>query len=91
MDEDVIADFKQFITVTVSQQLALQTDDIKSELKSELRLIDEKIQQVDEKLSQKIDDLSASVADALEASNEAVDHQLKDHETRITKLETAKP
>lgn len=86
MKEDVIADFKQFITVTVSQQLALQSEDIKSELTG----IKGDIKHLEQHLNQKIDDLSDSIDDALEAGNEAVDHQLKDHETRITKLESVK-
>ncbi|MGH7195444.1 MAG: hypothetical protein ACREGA_01560 [Candidatus Saccharimonadales bacterium] len=72
MDEDTIADLKQFITATISQQTVQ---------------LDEKIDALDQKLSAKIDDLSASVGQAIDDSNEANDNQLKDHETRITKLE----
>jgi cell division septum initiation protein DivIVA len=72
MNEDVINDLKQFIDVTVSQQISEVRDDIK---------------QLDKKLSAKIDDLSESVAEALTTSNEDVDGQLKDHETRIITLE----
>lgn len=69
MDEEIINDLKQFITVTISQQ----TSDLRGDIKQ---------------LDSKIDDLSSSVAAALSDSNEEVDKQLKDHETRITKIET---
>lgn len=69
----MINDLKQFITVTVSQQIADVRNDIKK---------------MDNKLSSKIDDLSASVAEAMTTSNEEVDSQLKGHETCISKLET---
>ncbi len=84
MNEDAIADLKQFITSTVSQQLALQT----SEIRDEIKKLDEKIDKVDLKLSKKIDDLSEAVGDAMHAGDEATSAQLKDHETRITRLET---
>jgi uncharacterized coiled-coil protein SlyX len=72
MDENTIADFKQFMTATISQQVA----DIK-----------EDISRLDKKLTKKMNTLSNSVAEALDASNEVITMQLKDHERRITKLE----
>lgn len=72
MNDEVIADLKQFIAVTVTQQ----TVDIR-----------EDINKLDQKLSKKIDDLSNDVADALEANNQTTDKQFKDHEKRIVKLE----
>lgn len=39
------------------------------------------------RLEAKIDDLASSVAEALDNHSEATDHQLKDHDQRITKLE----
>lgn len=72
MNEDVIEDFKQFITATVSQQIA----DVRTD-----------IERLDNKLSNKIDDLSDSVAEAIQASNDSTDTQFNDHDQRITKLE----
>jgi len=72
MDEDTITDLKQFITATVSQQITDVRNDIVA---------------LDKSLNKKIDDLSTHVADALDASNEAIQMQLKDHKRRITKLE----
>lgn len=77
MDEDTTNDLKQFITATVSQQLASHTTEIKEDIKK-----------LDVKLSRKIDDLSESVAEAISVSNEEVDKQLKGYETRIINLES---
>ncbi len=49
--------------------------------------LDAKLGALEAKITQKIDDLSASVAEAIDASNDAHDELLKDHERRITKLE----
>ena len=76
MDDDVIADLKQFIAATVSQQLELFSGEIRGE-----------IRQLDEKLTAKIDDLSSSVGEAINTTNESADSKLEDHEKRIKKLE----
>jgi predicted transport protein len=72
MNEDVIADLKQFIAATVSQNTA----DIRSDM-----------QRLDDKLSHKIDDLSDSVAEAISSSNDTVQNAIDNHELRITTLE----
>jgi hypothetical protein len=72
MNEDIITDFKQFITSTIGQQI--------SEVKQD-------IENLDIKLSTKIDDLSESVAAAISSTDEVVDEQLQDHDKRLTKLE----
>ena len=72
MNDEIINDFKQFVTATVSQQTSDIHDDI---------------EKLDTKLSNKIDDLSTSVAEALNSTNDATDTQLKDHERRIGLLE----
>lgn len=76
MNEDTIADLKQFIATTVAQQTVAITNDIGKEIKN-----------LDDRLSTKIDDLSRSVAEALDVSNEATDQQVKDHDQRIMRLE----
>jgi cell division protein ZapA (FtsZ GTPase activity inhibitor) len=83
MDDIVIQDLKQFISVTVSQQ----TTSLRGEIGEDIRKLDNKITNLDTKLSQKIDDLSDSVAQAISTSNDEVDSQLRDHNNRITKLE----
>lgn len=87
MDSDAIADLKQFIEATVSQQLSLQTkdlaDDIESRINKRIDTLDTKIDRVEEK----IDNISAAVGEAIETSNEETDKQLKNHEHCITKLE----
>ena len=72
MNDEIINDFKQFVTATVSQQTSDIHDDI---------------EKLDTKLSNKIDDLSTSVAEALNSTTDATDTQLKDHERRIGLLE----
>lgn len=83
MNNDVITDLKQFITTTVSQQLSLQTDKLRYDIKK----LDKKIDGISNNLGQKIDNLSLGVASALDASNEEHDKQLKNHEIRLRKLE----
>lgn len=83
MNDDIIQDLKQFIATTISQQtadMATKEDIVNLATK-------EDIANLDKNLSSKIDDLSNSVAEALEASNENTDEQLKNYNQRITKLE----
>jgi ABC-type uncharacterized transport system ATPase component len=80
MNEDVIADLKQFITATISQQSA----ELRRELQKDLQHLEQRLEQ---KIDQKIDNLSAFIAQAIDAANDTTDTQLKDHESRITWLE----
>ena len=84
MNEEVIEDLKQFITVTVSRQVSGPRVDLREDIVGDLRT---DIKNLDEKLSKKIDDLSDSVAKAIGISNDTVDTQPKDHGKRISKLE----
>jgi len=86
MNEDVINNLKQFIAVTVSQQTSDLREDIEG-LHGDINKLDQKIGQLDLKLSTKIDNLADFVSEAMSASNEEVDKQLKDHESRISHLE----
>ena len=81
MNDDVIADLKQFIAATISQQSSSLREDIVGTLR-------EDIEKLDDKLSGKIDDLSSSVAEALDSHSEAMQPQLDEHDRRITRLET---
>lgn len=76
MNDDTITDLKQFISATIAQQLAQQTNELRIELRQGLQ-----------ETNQKIDDLSAYVAQALSDSNDAIAAQLQQHESRILKLE----
>ena len=82
MDNDTIADLKQFISATVSQNTMDIRQDI-SGIKGDISGIKGDIQRLDKK----IDDLTDSVASAMHSTDEAVDEQLHSHEKRITKLE----
>lgn len=82
MNEDVIADLKQFISATVSQQTV--------ELGARIGRVEDRLEHVEQKLEKKIDDLTEFVTEAIDTSNEEHGKQLKDHERRITKLEHAR-
>lgn len=92
MNDEVIEDLKQFITATVVQHTShLATKD---DLMGVEQRLDSKIDRLDERLTQQIDQvhvsinqLSTDIADALTQSNDAHGDQLKNHETRISKLE----
>lgn len=79
-NEELLADLKQFIEATVSQQLAdfAAKDDIKglktdiAGLKSDIKTLDDKVDLIDQKLDQVQD---------------AVAETVQDHEKRITRLE----
>jgi len=75
MNDDVIADLKQFISSTISQQT--------SDLRADIAGLSEGITQLDAR----VDSLSSAVAESLDNTNEATDALLKDHAFRITKLE----
>ncbi len=91
MSDEAIADLKQFITATVSQQISSVKTELKREM-HEFRIeleseIKQSEQRLEKKLGDKIDALAASVADALEASNDSHEGRLDDHNRRLTLLE----
>lgn len=73
MNDDVIQDLKQFIETTVSQQLTLQTEELRSEMNQRFDKVDQRFEEVDLKQDEILN---------------AVGGQLHDHEKRITRLET---
>lgn len=72
MNDETIQDLKQFISATVSQQLAQQTKDIHEEMN---RRFDEQ----DEKLDEILNAVGGSIND--------VEEKVDKHEVRITRLE----
>lgn len=72
MNEDTIADLKQFIAATVRQELF----SVKDELKKDIGRVEKKV-----------DDMALGIGDAIESLAESVEGRLDNHETRITKLE----
>ncbi len=95
MNDDTISDLKDFITATFSQQTATLREEIRGDIRQDIRTeidkldikLSTRIDNLDEKLSTRIDDLSAAVAEALDNQNDAVDLRLADHEARIGVLE----
>ena len=93
MDEDTIADLKQFIATTVSQQTSDLHGDIKG-VKEDIKKLDDKLSDRIDKLSDKIDDVNIkldtianTVGERFEDSTAKTTTKLDDHEVRITKLE----
>lgn len=92
MDATVIEDLKVYLATILSQQVGgLRTD-----MEQGFTKIDKQFDSLETRLSiqinvvnKKIDNLSESVGEALHNFDQATDEQLKDHEKRITKLETA--
>jgi hypothetical protein len=73
MNDDTIADLKQFIAATVSQEVAR---------------VNSRMDKLEQNLNNKIDDLGAGIGDAIEELTAHVETRLDNHETRISKLET---
>lgn len=95
MNDDLIADLKQFISATIYQQTSDLQQDI-SGIKQDINGIKEDIggikvdlHNLDTKLTKKIDDLSDSVAEAIFQSNDQTDTTLTNHASRLTKLEAS--
>lgn len=90
MNDELIADLKQFIAATMSQQLAQQSEELRGEFHAASAITNEKLDEANERIDQtnkKIDNLAAYVADALDASNEANQAQFRQHDKRLTRLE----
>lgn len=84
MNEDVIADLKQFIATTVEQQGVSLRRDIVDEITTQFRA---ELRAEIKTVHQKIDDLSAHIAETFEVSNDEYSQRLDGHERRIRKLE----
>lgn len=87
MDQDTIADLKQFIASTMSQQLALQTKDLKEEIVLEIKVDLRKLDQKIDDLDTKVDTIANTIGVQMEEDKTSVNETLDNHETRITKLE----
>lgn len=99
MDEDSIADLKQFIAGQFAQQAVKLKIEWQADIRAAMNELEERLmgnlgakiddtsQKLEQRLTRKIDNLSAAVAEAIEGTNEATDEQLKDHERRIVRLE----
>ncbi len=61
--------------------------DLKQFITQQLGGVSLRIDTLETSMNRQFKELSDSIADALDSSNDAIDIQIKDHETRITKLE----
>lgn len=90
MDEDLLADLKQFITATVSQQtseLSAEISRVDEKLSNEISRINGKLSAEISRVDEKLDQIAGSIADALDATHQTTDEQLRGHEHRIARLE----
>ena len=79
MNDELIADLKQFIAGLLAQEL--------SDVRGDIAKFHGDMHAMEQRLTTRIDDLQQSIADALDTSNEATDTQLQNHEKRIKLLE----
>ena len=89
MNEDTIADLKQFIASTISQEITSVIQKL-DKMDAKLSDHDEKFDRIENRfigLDQKLDDTAAGIGDAIHELTEHVEARMDDHETRITKLE----
>jgi hypothetical protein len=94
MNEELIADLKQLITATISQQLSgvvtkedlaeMATKDDLAALRAEMATKDDIA-----RLERKLDEVQGHIAEALDTSNNAVDAHLKHLDRRLGTLEQA--
>ncbi len=82
-NEEMLADLKEFMTVTVRAEVNAALDE-KLEEKFEQKL-EEKLKPID----QKIDDLTDFVRESHDISNKTTGEQIADLDRRVTKLEQA--
>jgi uncharacterized protein involved in exopolysaccharide biosynthesis len=77
--EEMIADLKQFITATVSQEVA----GLRTELKADIAEVRNDVKALDQKLGT----IQDAIADTLTHTTETTDATLQDHEQRLRTLE----
>jgi len=93
VNKDTVDDLKTFLTTLIGQHVGGLRDDMNdrfAEVDARFDAIDKKFTGLFAHLDQKIDDLSDSVGEALHNFDAITEERLEDHETRITKLESAK-
>ncbi len=81
MNGHIIQDLKQFIAAAVSQETSIITEDISR--------LDTKIDKLDKKLDDKTNVILGAVGDTTSPRFEAVEAEVVELDTRVTKLESA--
>lgn len=79
MNDEVIQDLKQFISATVSQQLAQQSEELRADMDTRFAKVDERLDEQDEKLDEILNVVGGSIHE--------VEQKVDKHEVRITRLE----
>ncbi len=83
MNEDAIADLKQFIAATISQQL--------TPIKADLERIEQKVNKLEERAEEadlKLNTIADTIGAKMDEDKAKTTNRLDNHEARITKLET---
>ena len=91
-DKELFEDLKQFISVTVSQQLAdvATKDDIESltaEFKADINGLRGEVKGEFELLDDRLDAIQEAISEALERNEAKTQTKLDDHEHRLHRLE----
>lgn len=77
MNEDTIQDLKQFITATISQVTAQQTSELKDEISS-----------LDKKIDDRTEEILSAVGDSTNDRFDIVEEDISKLDTRVSKLES---
>lgn len=91
-NEDLLQNLKQFITVTVSQQIKHHLDTILDSIETQLAAMATKddlkqLQDDMEQFDEKLDAIQDSIAETFASTAEFTNVKLQNHEQRLTKLE----
>lgn len=89
MDEEIIADFKQFMVATIRQELTDVRSDI-ARLDGRVESLDLKVDKLDKKIDDRIDEVLAAVADSTDSRFEVIEQDVSSIQARVITLETAK-
>jgi polyhydroxyalkanoate synthesis regulator phasin len=77
MNDDTIQDLKQFITATISQVTAQQTSELKDEISS-----------LDKKIDDRTEEILSAVGDSTNDRFDIVEEDISKLDTRVSKLES---
>ncbi len=88
MNDDQIADLKQYLATTISQATAdVATKNDIAILKSDIVELRTHVEELRTHVDSRLDEIQSSIAESLSVTNDSVDEQIKAHDLRITRLE----
>jgi polyhydroxyalkanoate synthesis regulator phasin len=81
MDENTIQDLKQFIYATVHQEISGLEERLENKIDTKLDILDKKI-------DDRSDEILSAIGDTTSDRFEAIEEDVKNLDTRVTKLES---